>query len=96
MKAKELKEALDEHYCKEFLLREWFDKPGVRTLSEQMHFTAEYFCEWGRKRMIEEACEWLEPIFKNYAGYNCGMDLVKDFRKAMEEGGLNNDIEHCA
>lgn len=33
---------------------------------------------------IEKACEWLEPVFKNYAGYNCGMDLVEDFRKYME------------
>jgi len=89
---KELKEALDEHYCKEFLPREWFDKPGVRTLSEHMHFTAEYFCEWGRKRMIEEACEWLKCAgkyhwydpYEDNEGFN-GEQLIEDFRKAMED-----------
>ena len=37
------------------------------------------------KRLIDKACEWLEPVFKNFAGYYCGSDMVDDFRKAMEE-----------
>lgn len=24
------------------------------------------------RTMIDKACEWLEPVFKNLAGYNCG------------------------
>ena len=44
-----------------------------------------YIPEYRVKELLSDACEWLEPVFKNYAGYNCGMDLVKDFRKAMED-----------
>lgn len=41
---------------------------------------------WGDKTMIEKACEWLEPVFKDLAGYNCAGDLIEDFKKAMEGG----------
>jgi hypothetical protein len=30
---------------------------------------------------IEKACEWLEPVFKNYAGYYVGKDILEDFKK---------------
>lgn len=33
---------------------------------------------------IEKAAEWLEPVFRNYAGYNCGADIIKDFKKYMK------------
>lgn len=33
---------------------------------------------------IEKACDWLEPILKNYAGYYAGTDILGDFRKYME------------
>ena len=39
-----------------------------------------------RQEVIEKACNWLEPIFKNYAGYYCGMDMLEDFKQAMEKG----------
>ena len=42
----ETNKKLEEHYCKEFLKKEWFDKPGKRTISEHMFFTAEYFAQW--------------------------------------------------
>ena len=34
---------------------------------------------------IEKPCEWLGPIFEDFAGYYCGQDLLNSFRKAMEE-----------
>ena len=34
---------------------------------------------------IEKACEWLEPVLKNYAGYSVGEDILGDFRKYMKE-----------
>ena len=40
---------------------------------------------WDSEKFIDKACEWLEPVFKNLAGYNCGGDLINDFRRAMEE-----------
>ena len=33
---------------------------------------------------IEKACEWLEPVLKNYAGYYVGEDILGDFRKYMK------------
>ena len=33
---------------------------------------------------IEKACEWLEPVLKNYAGYYAGADTLGDFRKYMK------------
>lgn len=36
------------------------------------------------EQMIEKAVEWLEPVFKDLAGYNCGGDLIEDFKKAMK------------
>lgn len=38
-----------------------------------------------REELIKKACDWLEPILKNYAGYYCGTAMVDDFRKAMGE-----------
>jgi len=40
-----------------------------------------------RKGLVDigKVCEWLEPILKSYAGYNCGSDLLNDFRKAMQD-----------
>ena len=45
--------------------------------------------EWGRKKLIENACEWLrnnttwECDF--YGGNNPNKNKIEDFRKAMEE-----------
>ena len=33
---------------------------------------------------IEKACEWLEPVLKNYAGYYVGEDNLRDFKKYMK------------
>ena len=43
------------------------------------------FVEYIRKdSFIENACEWLEPVLKNYAGYYAGKDTLEDFRKYMK------------
>ncbi len=41
--------------------------------------------KWKEKQTIEKACEWLEPIFKDLVGYNCGGDLINAFKKVMME-----------
>ena len=38
-----------------------------------------------KKEWIDKACEWLAPIFEDFAGYYCGQDLLNRFCKAMEE-----------
>ena len=37
------------------------------------------------KDFLEKAIEWLEPVFKDLAGYNCGGDLINVFKQAMKE-----------
>lgn len=34
---------------------------------------------------IEKACEWMEQVLKDLVGYNCAGDLIRDFKKLMEE-----------
>lgn len=66
-------------------ISESFYKPETGYDNEELYMSAMAMAEWKDKQMIEKACEWLEPVFKDLAGYNCGGDLIKDFRKAMEE-----------
>ena len=33
---------------------------------------------------IEKACEYLEPVFEDLVGYNCGGDLTNDFKNYMK------------
>jgi len=41
--------------------------------------------EYVRKdAFIEKACEWLEPVLKNYAGYYVGKDILEDFKNYMK------------
>ena len=45
----------------------------------------EYHIEYVRAdAFIEKACEWLEPVMKNYAGYYAGTDILEDFKKYMK------------
>lgn len=41
--------------------------------------------ELKKEEVIEKACEWLEPVFKNLAGNCGGTALIRNFKKAMEE-----------
>ena len=34
---------------------------------------------------MEKAEKWLEPTFKNIAGYNCGGDLMNNFKNYMQD-----------
>lgn len=34
---------------------------------------------------LEKAEKWLEPTFKNLAGYNSGDDLMNDFKNYMQD-----------
>lgn len=60
---------------------------GTMTDSQylQMQYALEEMATWKEQQMIEKAVEWLEPIFKDLAGYNCGGDLINDFKKYMGE-----------
>ena len=41
--------------------------------------------EYVRKdAFVKKACEWLEPVLKNYAGYYVGKDILGDFKKHIE------------
>lgn len=41
--------------------------------------------EWADKTMIDKACEWIQKeVLEDYEGV-IWPDIVKDFRKAMEE-----------
>lgn len=49
--------------------------------------------EWGHKRLVEKACEWLVMNASNYAISTTGddddcvvsLDMVENFKKAMEK-----------
>ena len=49
----EVKEVDLEKYYHEFLQKEWFGNPHVRTVSEMMSFTAKHFFELGIKAKVE-------------------------------------------
>ena len=51
----------------------WFSK----TSDKQVEYTR-------TDAFIEKACEWLEPVLKNYAGYYAGTDTLGDFKKYMK------------
>ena len=33
---------------------------------------------------IEKACEWLGPVFKDFAGYYSGVELLDNFKNYMK------------
>lgn len=47
-------EDLEEYYTKEFLPKEWFAKPGHRTISQFNFFTARHFAEWQKQKMMKD------------------------------------------
>ena len=49
-------EDLEKEYH-HFLQEEWFNKPGKRTLSEQMFYTAQYFSQWQKEKMMSKAVD---------------------------------------
>ena len=46
---------------------------------------SEHDPEYVRKdALIEKACEWLKPVFKNLAGHYSGAELLDDFKNYMK------------
>ena len=37
----------------------------------------------GYQTAVKEACKYLESVFKDLAGYNCGSDYLESFEKHM-------------
>lgn len=60
-----------------------FGEEGI--VIEELKNAALKMATWKEQQIIEKAIEWLEPVFKDLAGYYCGGDLINDFKKAMEE-----------
>ena len=38
-----------------------------------------------KQALIDKACEWVTPYFKDLVGYNCSGELIKDFEKALKK-----------
>lgn len=72
--------------CKKEKLEEaWrvaFEKVKEETLCVYDHHAG--FVD-GFHAAIDKACEWLEQVFIEYAGYYCAQEILDGFRKAMEE-----------
>ena len=67
---------------------EWSDGWEEFSDAEYIEEAFKAGAEWGHKRLIEKACEWLR---KNttwecnfYGGTNPNKNKIEDFRKAME------------
>lgn len=59
----------------------------IGTIGEQEAFKNGFVkgAEWADKTMIDKACEWIQKeVLEDYP-YVIWPDIVKDFRKAMEE-----------
>lgn len=69
-------------------MAEWKDKQFNETLkraNESVTKAHEEGAKFERKRIIEKACEWLAPVFKDLAGYYSGGELLDDFKRSMEK-----------
>jgi len=53
---------------------------------EQMNINPSFIAgaQWADETMIEKACEWLAPVFKDLAGYYSGSELLDDFKNYMK------------
>ena len=62
----------------------YINSKNVKSENEQLAF-GDFIngAEWSDKTMLNRVCEYLKPVLKDLAGYNCGADLIKDLRKAM-------------
>lgn len=82
-------EDLEEYYKKEFLPKEWFAKPGQRTISQFNFFTAQHFAEWQKEQFTERA-NALEKKIKEVENTRLMFvnpkDLMKGFFEALVWG----------
>jgi hypothetical protein len=70
-------EDLEEYYKKEFLPKEWFAKPGQRTISQFNFFTAQHFAEWQKQQMKET----LKTEYEK-GRFDMRDEMMKDAREA--------------
>lgn len=64
------------------------DRYGKKVISYHEWLTPEQALaavEIAKEELIDKACEYLEPILTEYAGFYVGWDILQLFRKAMEE-----------
>ena len=69
----------EEEYEREVAFAEWYHKngSGTPTFSDAI--------EWARKKLLEEACEWLKINIEGGVYPQSVCSFVDKFRKAMKE-----------
>ena len=60
--------------CHEKYLQEWYK--GREKDTDVEYTRTDVF--------IEKACEWLGPVFKDFAGYYSGVELLDNFKNYMK------------
>ncbi len=55
-----------------------------KLLMEMAEWKDEQFAK-EKQALIDKACEWVTPYFKDLVGYNCSGELIKDFEKALKK-----------
>ena len=68
----------------------WGDR--IKSSEEECYVSAMEMAEWKdeqfakeKQALIDKACEWVTPYFKNLVGYYCSGELIKDFEKALKK-----------
>lgn len=68
----------------------WGDR--IKSSEEECYDSAMEMAEWKdeqfakeKQALIDKACEWVTPYFKDLVGYNCSGELIKDFEKALKK-----------
>ena len=74
--------------------REFYSTGGTshKYSDEECYNSAMKMAEWKdeqfakeKQALIDKACEWVTPYFKDLVGYNCSGGLIKDFEKALKK-----------
>lgn len=74
--------------------REFYSEGGAshKYSDEECYNSAMQMARWKdeqfakeKQALIDKACEWVTPYFKDLVGYNCSCDLIKDFEKALKK-----------
>ena len=74
--------------------REFYSTGGAshKYSDEECYNSAMQMAEWKdeqfvkeKQALIDKACEWVTPYFKDLVGYNCSGELIKDFEKALKK-----------
>ena len=67
----------------------WGDR--IKSSEEECYDSAMEMAEWKdeqfakeKQALIDKACEWVTHYFKDFVGYNCSGELIKDFEKALK------------